>query len=263
MNNVPGTLIRKLRTDLKMTMKELGEKVGLTESAIGMIERGERNPSFDKLPLIANALKTEPSFLMGWSDNSVFENDLKEAKDYFYNEKGFRSDDDLMESLSDYDLISLYGLLKLGPDLSKEEISMRFYGDYMDQTTGEILTSKSLILKKLKLYDNPVSAGRGAWLDDGCEYSFEEIDKPPVDADFALRVRGDSMSPLYNDDDVVFVKSNVLVEPGQVGVFLLNSEGYLKQWQGNKLVSLNSEYDPIFITDEDEFRVIGKVVRKR
>lgn len=139
---------------------------------------------------------------------------------------------------------------------------MGWESDFENDDTSP-LTKKEQILNSIKLYDNPVSAGRGAWLDDGCEYSFEEIDKPPVDADFALRVRGDSMSPLYNDDDVVFVKSNVLVEQGQVGVFLLNSEGYLKQWQGNKLVSLNSEYDPIFITDEDEFRVIGKVVRKR
>lgn len=152
---------------------------------------------------------------------------------------------------------SLANVLKCTP-----EYLMGWESDFENDDTSP-LTKKEQILNSIKLYDNPVSAGRGAWLDDGCEYSFEEIDKPPVDADFALRVRGDSMSPLYNDDDVVFVKSNVLVEQGQVGVFLLNSEGYLKQWQGNKLVSLNSEYDPIFITDEDEFRVIGKVVRKR
>lgn len=83
-----------------------------------------------------------------------------------------------------------------------------------------------------------------------------------MNADFALRVRGDSTSPMYNDGDAVFVKLLQLLEPGQVGVFLINEEGYLKQWQGNRLVSLNSKYEPIHINEDDQFMIIGKVIDK-
>jgi repressor LexA len=122
---------------------------------------------------------------------------------------------------------------------------------------------KEKILDKFKLFQDPVSAGLGSWLSEGTEYNYVEIEHPPIDADFALKVRGDSMSPLYNDDEVVFVKANVLVEPGQVGIFLLNGEGYLKQWQGNRLLSLNNKYEPINITEYDTFMIIGKVVMKK
>lgn len=54
-----GEKVRLLRQERKLTMKELGEKVGLTESAIGMIERGERNPSFPKLCDIARFFKVD------------------------------------------------------------------------------------------------------------------------------------------------------------------------------------------------------------
>jgi len=118
------------------------------------------------------------------------------------------------------------------------------------------------IVSTLPFYDTPVSAGGGAWLAEGHEYTFCEFEDAPPDADFALRVRGDSMEPMYLDDDIVFVKKSVLVESGQVGVFYLNGEGYMKMLQGNRLVSLNSQYAPVTINDFDSFFVAGRVVGK-
>jgi phage repressor protein C with HTH and peptisase S24 domain len=70
------------------------------------------------------------------------------------------------------------------------------------------------------------------------------------------------MSPNYNDDDIVFVRKVVLVESGQVGVFFLNGEGYMKQLQGNRLVSLNNEYGTVTIGEHDSFFTAGRVVGK-
>ena len=92
--------------------------------------------------------------------------------------------------------------------------------------------------------------------------STQMFEDAPKDADFALRVRGDSMSPNYNDDDIVFVKKCVLVESGQVGVFYLNGEGYMKQLQGNRLMSLNVEYGTVTVNEHDSFYVAGRVVGK-
>jgi len=118
------------------------------------------------------------------------------------------------------------------------------------------------ILSKIPLYDLPVSAGTGQWLADGYEYAFALLEDVPKDTDFALRVRGNSMEPMYFDDDIVFVKTNVIVESGQVGVFFLNGDGYLKMLQGNRLSSLNKDYDPIVVEDFDTFFCIGRVVGK-
>jgi len=118
------------------------------------------------------------------------------------------------------------------------------------------------ILTKLPMYEVPVSAGTGAWLADGYEYEFVEFEDAPHDADYALRVRGDSMEPMYSDGDTVFVRTNIMVESGQVGVFVLNGEGYMKMLQGNRLVSMNPKYKPMAIEEWDEFWVAGRVVGK-
>lgn len=52
-----GINIRKFRKEKKMTLKELGLKVNLSEQAIGQYERGERQPSLNTLYHICSALE--------------------------------------------------------------------------------------------------------------------------------------------------------------------------------------------------------------
>jgi len=258
-----GTRIKSRRLSKNKTLEWLAEQIGTTRQTIHRYETGEiLNIPSDKIELLAKALDTTPSLIMGWDEDTVDENMLAEAKNYLFNKLGFRSDDDLIESSNNRSLISLYKAVREHPSLTKEEISVHLYGDYMNQETGEIITRKELVMNKLKLFNNPVSAGFGTWLDDGCEYNFIDIDNDYVKADFALKVKGDSMSPLYNDGDIVFIKSMTLIEPGQIGVFVLNDEGYLKQWQGNRLISINQNYKPIQISEIDKFFIVGKVVDK-
>lgn len=68
-------------------------------------------------------------------------------------------------------------------------------------------------------------------------------------ADFAVRVRGDSMIPTFNDDDIVFVKKQP-VEIGEIGVFQMDGEGYIKELGDKELISHNPEYPPIPATDD-------------
>lgn len=44
-----GLRIRELRKKSKLTQSELAEKIGLSTNFIGMVERGERNTSVDKI----------------------------------------------------------------------------------------------------------------------------------------------------------------------------------------------------------------------
>lgn len=73
-----------------------------------------------------------------------------------------------------------------------------------------------------------VSAGTGEFLDEG---GFEIIRFPkstvPGGADFGVRVNGDSMDSGYHDANSLGGKTDT-IQPGEVGVFLCNVEGYLK-----------------------------------
>ena len=51
-----GNKIRLLRTSLGLTQTEFSTKVGVNKNYIGMLERGERNPSYLMLVKISNNL---------------------------------------------------------------------------------------------------------------------------------------------------------------------------------------------------------------
>ena len=116
----------------------------------------------------------------------------------------------------------------------------------------------------LRLYDIPASAGTGSFLE---ESGFDMIEVPhyvPPSADFALRISGDSMEPVFQDGQVVWVKEQETLNSGEIGIFTYYNDVYLKKLviDGDEafLRSLNPKYDDIAIEDDFGFRAIGKVV---
>ena len=88
-----------------------------------------------------------------------------------------------------------------------------------------------------------------------------EVDSTvPGLADYAVRVSGNSMLPRFVDRQIVFIHEQPGLEEGEIGIFLLNNNIYLKKLGEGYLISLNPEYDPIPIQDHDDLRVFGKVV---
>lgn len=114
----------------------------------------------------------------------------------------------------------------------------------------------------LPVYLQPAAAGLGNYLSDA-EYEELELDAPD-NADAGIRISGDSMEPVINDDDIVFVKFQPRIQGDCVGIFVLNGEAYCKrlEYRGEDvyLSSFNPKYSPIRITSSDDFRVIGRVL---
>ena len=62
-------LIRMRRLELDMTMKELAEKVGVSEGTISRWESGDiENMKRDKIAALARALEVPPAVLMDWEE---------------------------------------------------------------------------------------------------------------------------------------------------------------------------------------------------
>lgn len=51
-----GNRVKFLRQNMKLTQEQLAQKTGLHKNYIGMVERGERNPSLLNIRIIANGL---------------------------------------------------------------------------------------------------------------------------------------------------------------------------------------------------------------
>ena len=107
------------------------------------------------------------------------------------------------------------------------------------------------------------SAGQGALAqDEPLDWSYD-ID-PPKGATCTITIKGDSMEPKLHDGQSVWVDTKKMVEPGQIGVFVINGNAYCKKYvldkDGPKLASINPAYGPIELHEDDEIRLFGKVV---
>lgn len=59
-----GNRIRKIRLEKKLTQAELAERCSCNRNYISMLERGERNPSFKSLVMIARGLNVKVQMLV-------------------------------------------------------------------------------------------------------------------------------------------------------------------------------------------------------
>lgn len=112
--------------------------------------------------------------------------------------------------------------------------------------------------KQIRLFDLPSSAGIGHWID-ASKYSKVLVNNTMCD--YAVYISGDSMQPSIPDKSIVLVKFEPNIQTGDVGIFNLNGCIYCKQLKDSSLVSYNKNYDPINITEYDNFCSQGKVVK--
>ena len=88
-----------------------------------------------------------------------------------------------------------------------------------------------------------------------------------INADFALRCKGDSMiDARINNGDIVYIRQQPTVENGEIAAVLIDDEATLKRVYITEntltLVACNSKYQPFVYTGEqlEQIRILGKAV---
>lgn len=118
--------------------------------------------------------------------------------------------------------------------------------------------------RTIRLYDIPASAGTGSFLD-GENYTVLEVgEEVPAEADFGIRISGDSMEPQFINGQIVWVHQQETLSSSEIGIFYLDGNAYCKKLkddaEGLYLISLNTKYEPIQVKESDSFKIFGKVV---
>ncbi len=109
-----------------------------------------------------------------------------------------------------------------------------------------------------RVSDQPAAAGAGVYLGPECFHTvYVNAQALPHGAAFGVPVRGDSMEPVYHDGDILVV-SGEQPRYGEIGVFTLDGNGYVKKLGRGVLLSLNPAYAPIPM--DESIRCNGKVV---
>lgn len=76
---------------------------------------------------------------------------------------------------------------------------------------------------------------------------------------------GDSMEPLIEDNDLLFIEIKNQVDINDIGIFQINGKNFVKKLKRDYsgawyLQSLNNSYEEIYLTEDDDIRTIGEVV---
>lgn len=115
----------------------------------------------------------------------------------------------------------------------------------------------------LRLFEDPASAGYGNDVD---ENDFTPINvkltSTTAEADYAVRVSGYSMFPQFDEGDIVLVKQQPDVKIGEVGIFTVNGNTFIKQRGEKELISVNPNFPNIRFTKNDSVVCNGLVLGK-
>ena len=126
---------------------------------------------------------------------------------------------------------------------------------------------KIIPFRSIDIFENAVSAGTGNFLVDGPKETVC-IDESilPEDTTFGVRISGDSMEPEFHDGQIAWVLQQESVANGEIGIFALNGEAYIKKLQNDTdgifLILLNEKYAPIKVSENDRLDIFGKVLGK-
>ncbi|PTI39339.1 transcriptional regulator [Staphylococcus succinus] len=108
-----------------------------------------------------------------------------------------------------------------------------------------------------------VSAGTGEQIFDEPKFKVSVKGYVPPH-DLALQVNGNSMEPIFSDKEIIFVEKSNNIKNGQIGVFIINGEAYVKKVHVGEdrltLVSLNKDYRDLHFYENEGVRLIGKVI---
>lgn len=227
--------IKIVREQKNLTQKDCADIFGVTLRAWQTYEQGVSEPKYEVLCKIADFFNVTLDYLLGREKPKPKKMTLSDAE---------------LEAA----LLEAYRTFP-------EDVRR----DFLDHIRNAVLAERGDIrLITKRFISGMVSAGLGDILNDyeNSETVLVPLTEESRRADFVLRVHGDSMEPEFSDGDYVLVKHQDAIDPGEIGIFALNGEGYIKKLGNNVLISPNKKYPEIPVTPEDTSTCFGKVLGK-
>ena len=214
--------LKARRKELKMTQKDIADQLGISYQAYSAWERGVKAPSKDKVKQLEKILRV--------------------PKGYF----------------TETEIVRLYNTLS---NKGKKEV-VEYARHLVQKEKTQQVISVSENLYEYHVYEK-MSAGIGASVYDDRNYDTVYFDEE-LAHDFASWVSGDSMEPKYQNGSVALIRETGFDYDGAVYAVVCNSQTYIKrvyrEEEGLRLVSINPRYDDIFISYDEDPRVVGVIV---
>ena len=214
--------LKARRKELKLTQKEIAEELGISFQAYSAWERGIKEPSQEKVAQLENILKV--------------------AKGY----------------VTQIEIVRLYNSLS---KQGKDKVVLYARNLAQEEQTQKVATMPER-LYEYRVYER-MSAGIGASVYDDQNFDTVYFNEE-LAHDFASWVSGDSMEPKYQNGSVALIRETGFDYDGAVYAVVCNNQTYIKrvyrEEDGLRLVSINPKYKDIFISYEEDPRIVGIIV---
>ncbi len=255
--------------DIVDRIQKLVDKKGLSIAALerntglsnGIIKKWRKqNPSCDKIISIANYLNAPIEYLLlGTEGTRELTFDAQQLLNYY-------------NQLDKMDKGIVLGKAEALAELAAERRATKRAADQpkkpreIDAPASDPLPNdeqKGSETCEITYFDYPASAGTGLFLDETTAEKLTVRATPEaLSADYAIPISGDSMEPDFSSGNIVLVKSCPGVSEGEIGIFVLDGEAYIKEYGGNCLISHNQEYSPIMLKEYKAAVCLGLVLGK-
>lgn len=231
----------KLMSERDVSAYKISKATGISDRLIGYWRKGEKLPGAENLLTIANYFGISVDYLLTGKEKSSPTNQL---------------------TADEQELLDIYNSLS-----PKSQGRLRERAEVLAELETPVVKEPEQVEEptiQIKHSYYRVSAGTGFDLPEGDNWEMIDIPDTPEarKADFAITIKGNSMEPVYFDGDIVLVKQQPAVELGEIGIFNIEDNGYIKKFGGDRLISLNDAYDDIILSeyDEDRNHCLGKVI---
>ena len=228
-----GEQIKKYRNIKGMTQQDIADALG--ESSGRVIynwEKGIGRPDCDKLARLCDLLGVSADELIGCKSMAQ------------------------RPTATEWNTLQKYRALD---EHGKEVVDYLIDSEYRRVATMERKPKTRML--KVDFYNYPASAGTGNFLENEVpEQILVKESAEAEEADYVIPVSGDSMDPTYHDGDKVFVEKCSSVNIGEVGIFVVNGDVYIKELGNKCLISHNEKYKPIPLTENDSVYCCGRVI---
>lgn len=251
-----GYRIKEARENLGLTQTELGKIVGVTGSAITNYENETSHPKEPIMYKLIEALRVDANYL--------FQDCVKlpkEANDV---------------TLAEYERIKKYRFISThSPDgasvvdtvLDREHSiakKIKEQKEHIEKSEKEFSQNNvhNADIRLINYYYRLASAGTGQIVFD--MPPTEKIEIPDIPeykkVDYAIGVNGNSMEPEFSNGDILLIEMTEEIDIGEIGIFIVDNESYVKKLGHKELISLNPDYKNIPLTENS--KCMGKVVDK-
>lgn len=232
------SLIQEEAKKKGMSMSELARRVGIAKSTMSRYFNKTREFPLNKADDFARIFNITPEFLLG------IQKENKERPE----------------------ILTIYNQL----EEPRQEKVLDFANAQLDEQESSKVAS---IFEKVSNEDyiidyveGLVAAGHGTFQEDNLHMEVRlRAEDVPEEYDTIAKVAGDSMEPLIEDNDLLFIRVASQIDVNSIGIFQVNGKNFVKKLKRDYdgswyLQSLNSGYEEIYLTENDDIRTIGEVV---